>query len=123
MDQAKRILIVEDDETLCKRLARLLKDKGYQVDITGSGHEALTKARTGKVDLMLLDAMLPKMDGFKVARMLKFDQKTKDIRIVMMTILNRSVDEERGKSVGVDFYLIKPFEQNQLLQSIQGLLA
>jgi len=116
-------LIVEDDETLCKRLARLLKDKGYQVDITGSGHEALTKARTGKVDLMLLDAMLPKMDGFKVARMLKFDQKTKDIRIVMMTILNRSVDEERGKSVGVDFYLIKPFEQNQLLQSIQGLLA
>ena len=119
MDLGKRILLVEDDPTIEAGVMKLLATHGYQVDCARDGHEALVKAREIIPSLIVLDAILPKMSGFQVARLLKFDEKSKGIPILMLTVLSRQADRERGKAVGVDLYLSKPFTDEALLSAIK----
>ena len=114
--------MVEDDADQQKKIGDLLKEHHYEVEIAQDGSEALTQVRKAAPGLILLDAILPKMNGFQVARLLKFDEKTKGIPIVMLTVLNRPADQEKGKEVGVDLYLLKPFTEQGLLDAIRKFL-
>ena len=93
------------------------------MEVAIDGNEAVRKAREGTPHLILLDALLPKMSGFQVARLLKFDDKSKEIPIVMLTVLRRPADQEKAKSVGVNLFLTKPFSEELLLKSIEQLIG
>jgi len=118
----KRILLVEDEKDMVYAVTLQLEDKGYEVIVASDGKEGLDKARTKKPDLIILDLMLPKLDGYKVCRMLKFDNKYKDIPIILFTARAQDSDKKIGKEVGADAYITKPFEPRVLLDKIRRLL-
>jgi DNA-binding response OmpR family regulator len=118
----KRILIVDDEEDLRRMLRFRLEAMDYEVSEAVDGQQGLDMARTSKPDLIILDLMLPKIDGFKVCRMLKFDEKHKRIPIIMFTARAQKKDEELGKEMGADAYIAKPFEAEELVGKIKELL-
>jgi DNA-binding response OmpR family regulator len=118
----KRILIVDDEEDILSVLKFRLEANNYETLTASNGHEGLNKARTEKPDLIILDLMLPKLDGHKVCRMLKFDESYKAIPIIMFTARVQQKDEELGKEMGADAYITKPFEPEVLLEKIRQLL-
>lgn len=118
----KRILLVEDEKDMAYAVTLQLEAKGYEVITASDGREGLDKAHTRKPDLIILDLMLPKLDGYKVCRMLKFDNKYKDIPIILFTARAQESDKKTGKEVGADAYITKPFEPSVLLGTISELL-
>ncbi len=118
----KRILIVDDEEDILSILRLRLEANDYEVMSASDGQEGLNKARTGKPDLIILDLMLPKLDGYKVCRMLKFDESFKAIPIIMFTARVQKKDEELGMEMGADAYIAKPFESEVLLGKMKELL-
>lgn len=119
----KKILIA-DDNTLAVELVWVTLEGGdYEVVDASNGKEALKKARVEKPDLILLDIVMPKMDGFEVCRRLKKDPQTKEIPIIMLTAKGQQVDQEKGRQLGVQDYITKPFSPSALLAKIEGLLA
>ena len=125
MNDKKKLLmlLVEDEEDMLKAIRLRLEANDYEVIPARDGQEALMKARTEKPDLIILDIMLPKMDGFKVCRMLKFDEKYQNIPIVVVSAKTQKADIERGKEMGADAYITKPFKSEELLKTINELLA
>ena len=119
----KRILLVEDEKDMSYAVALQLEAKGYEVITACDGREGLDKARMKNPDLIILDLMLPKIDGYKVCRMLKFDEKYKNIPIVLFTARAQDSDKKTGEEVGADAYITKPFEPRALLDKIRELLA
>ncbi len=119
----KKILIVEDEQVLLKLESMLLKSKGYQVIGTSDGAEALAVAARERPDLVLLDVMLPGMDGFQVCRRLKEAPETRDIPVVMLTARTRQDDVARGRAVGACEYISKPFQSAQVTGVIARLLG
>jgi len=122
MDKRKRILIIEDEKAMVEAVRLRLEANGYEVLTSGDGEEGLIKARAEKPDLIILDVMLPTMDGFKVCRMLKFDDQYNEIPIVMFTARTQESDLAEGKEVGVNAYVKKPFKSEELLKVISDLL-
>lgn len=118
----KRILIVDDEKDLVETVAFRLQANGYEVISAYDGQEGLDKAKKEKPDLIILDLMLPKIDGYKVCRMLKFDEKYKKIPIILFTACVQEEDKKLGQDVGADSYMTKPFEPQALLTQIKELL-
>lgn len=118
----KKILIADDEEDVVTSLRFSLEKQGYQCLTAYDGKEALDMAKRENPDLMLLDIMMPKMNGYKVARLLKFDQKYKHIPIVMLTARTQERDRDLGNETGADTYVTKPFEMDDLLEVIDGIL-
>lgn len=118
----KRILIVDDEEDIVSVLRFRLEANNYAVLSALDGQEGLNKARAEKPDLIILDLMLPKLDGYKVCRMLKFDESYKNIPIIMFTAKAQKKDEELGMEMGANAYIAKPFEPEVLLAKIKELL-
>lgn len=121
-DKKKRILLIEDDADMVEAVKLRLEANNYEVLISRDGPEGLKKARSENPDLIILDIMLPKMDGFNVCRMLKFDEKYKNIIIIILSAKVQKSDIERGKEVGADAYVTKPFKSEELLAKINELL-
>lgn len=119
----KRILVIDDEQDMVYAVRMGLEAGGYEVLTASDGQEGLEKARREMPDLIILDLMLPVMNGYKVCRMLKFDEKYKKIPIIMFTALGQKEDERLGYEVGADAYLIKPFEPEVLLRKISSLLG
>lgn len=119
----KKILLVDDERDLVETVTFRLEAAGYEVVSGFDGQEGLDKAKKENPDLIILDLMLPKMDGYKVCRMLKFDEKYKKIPIIMFTARAQETDKNMGKEVGADAYITKPFEPKELLGKIQELLG
>ena len=122
-EENKTILVVDDEPDVAELLSLILKADGYNVLVAGDGQEALEKARKGSPDLILLDVMLPKMDGYRVARMLKFDENFRHIPIIMLTAKIQEKDKKTGLEMGVDDYMTKPFEVPKLQQKVREILA
>ena len=120
---AYKILVVDDEEDIVTILRIRLKASGYEVITAADGQDALDKARHEKPDLILLDVMLPKLDGFKVCRMLKFDEQYKAIPIVLLSARTQDTDLEIGKQQGADAYITKPFQHDAVLAKVKELLA
>ena len=117
------ILIVDDEKDLVSMVKLRLEAAGYDTIEAYDGQEALTKAQNKNPDLIILDLMLPKMDGYKVCRMLKFDSRYKSIPIILFTARVQDSDKSLGQEVGADAYISKPFEAEVLLAKIKELLA
>ncbi|MCP4716913.1 MAG: response regulator, partial [Deltaproteobacteria bacterium] len=117
--EKKTILIVDDEIDILETFTFVLEKEGYQCLTARDGLDALNKARDEKPSLILLDVMLPKMNGYKVARLLKFDEKFRHIPIIMITAKRQESDRELGVETGVDAYITKPIEPKVLLEEIR----
>ena len=115
----KKILIVEDEESLLKLESILLTSKGYEVHGVGDGRAALEAMETVKPDLVLLDIMLPEIDGFEVCRRIKSNEATRKIPVIMLTAKKSREDMARGEQVGADWYITKPFKSVMVIETIQ----
>jgi twitching motility two-component system response regulator PilH len=118
-----RILIVEDSPTIRRHIHSLLEARGHRLLCAADGEEALQKAIHGKPDLLVLDVILPKKNGFQVCRQLKTAPATADIRILMLTSKTQDSDRFWGLKQGADAYLTKPFDDRDLIASIDALLS
>ncbi|MDI6758875.1 MAG: response regulator [Candidatus Omnitrophota bacterium] len=118
----KKILMVEDEAQLVEMVQMRLGVNNYEVLTAYNGEEALEKARKEKPDLILLDLMLPKMDGYKVCSLLKNDPRYNKIPIIMLTARAQEEEIELGRELGADAYITKPFESEDLLAKIKELL-
>lgn len=119
----KRILVAEDEIDLSKAIKIRLESAGFQVILAGDGDSALEEVKKQKPDLILLDLMLPKKDGFTVCNYLKNDERYRGIPVVILTARKEEVDIELGTVLGADFYMTKPFDYNQLVSKINELLG
>ncbi len=118
----ERILVVDDEEDLLELVNYNLTKEGYRVHGVGTGEEALTEARKSLPDLIVLDLLLPSVDGLEVCRLLKSDPKTQQIPIIMLTAKSEEADVVSGLELGADDYLTKPFSPRVLLARIKALL-
>jgi len=119
----KKILIVEDEESLLKLESILLTSKGYDVRGVPNGQAALQALNEVKPDLILLDVMLPEIDGFEVCRRIKSDPENRHIPIIMLTAKKSREDMAKGEQVGADWYITKPFKAAMVIETIQRFLA
>lgn len=117
MDQ--RILIVEDDSTLQETLKYNLEREGYQVNVVGDGIKALESARDIKPDLIIMDIMLPGMDGIEITRILRHESS---VPIIMLTAKDEEIDRVLGLEIGADDYLTKPFSMRELVARVKAQL-
>ncbi|MBI3989585.1 MAG: response regulator [candidate division NC10 bacterium] len=123
MNGKARILVVDDERLITTMLKDVLEANGYEVLVASDGQEGLNQARAERPDLIILDVMMPKLDGFKVARLLKFDRNFQHIPIIMLTAKAGEHDAQTSKMSGADLYLLKPVEPKQLLEKITSLLG
>ena len=116
---AKKILIVDDEKDILDLLEFNLEAEGYKTYKAKDGDEALQKAESKKPDLILLDIMLPKKDGFEVLRELRVNAKTSDIPVIFLTAKDSEIDEVVGLELGADDYIIKPISIRKLLARVK----
>jgi len=116
---AKRILVVDDEPTLVATVKYNLEREGYSVDTATDGESALDKARRGRPDLVILDVMLPVIDGFEVCRLLRREM---NVPIIMLTAKTEEVDRVVGLEIGADDYVTKPFSMRELMARVKALL-
>ena len=119
----KKILIVDDEVDLVETVRFPLEMEGYHVLVSYNGEDALNQARKENPDLILLDLMLPKLDGYKVCRLLKFDERYKHIPILMLTAKTQEKDKVLGMETGADEYITKPFEMDYLMEKVKEYLS
>ena len=117
-----RVLVVDDEPDLIHILEFGLKAAGYQVDVAADGQEGLKKARETKPDIILLDLMLPKLDGYKVCRLLKFDERYRQIPIIILSARTQEGDQTLAKEMGANRFVTKPYEFGEILAHIEALL-
>ena len=120
----KRILIIEDDMFLRGLIARKLESEGFEIDMAIDGEDGLIKALKFNPELILLDIILPKMNGFEVLERLKADDKTKDVPVIMLTNLGEKEDAEKGMNLGAAGYMVKAhFTPEEIIEKIKELLV
>ena len=122
MDELKKkILLVDDDPSFIKLLQNLLSHKGYEVIAAKDGAEAMVQVKAHKPDMIVLDIMMPQMNGYDVCRTLKFDSPYKDIPILLLTSREREIDPRIGQMMGVD-YMQKPLNREAFLARVSRIL-
>lgn len=114
-----RILLVDDEPSLVKLVKKRLETEGFEVSVAMDGEEALEKAVKETPDLIILDVMLPKMNGYDVCRRLKSDARYEKIPIILFTALAQEKDEKFGLESGADGYIRKPFRALELIEKIR----
>lgn len=115
----KKILIIEDDDHIIELLKFNVENNGYEVSVAMDGHEGLNKAINELPDLILLDLMLPGIDGIDICNKLKNKDRTKDIPIIMLTAKGHETDKILGLEIGADDYMTKPFSVRELMTRIK----
>jgi len=118
---ASRVLIADDEPNIVVSLEFLMKQRGYETRVARDGDEALAEVESFRPDLVLLDVMLPRRNGFEVCQKLRADGWT-DLRIVMLTAKGRDIEIEKGLALGADAYVTKPFSTGELVERVAGLL-
>lgn len=118
-----KILVVDDEKDITETLSFMLKAKGYEVEVGNDGEEGLKLAKETMPDLIILDVMMPKINGYKVARLLKYDNKYKHIPIIMVTARGQETDKLIGEETGADVYITKPFEFEEVLGAVGKFLG
>ncbi|MEK7450244.1 MAG: response regulator [Planctomycetota bacterium] len=121
-DLKKKILVVEDDPDIREILQLKLSSAGFDVTTAATGLEGLNKVYQDSPHLIILDLMLPQLDGYQMCRILKFDERYKDIPIIMLTGKAEDKSMKLGLKAGADKYLTKPFEPEHLLSEIRQFL-
>jgi len=114
----KRILVVDDDEMVLQALGELLKPEGYEVHLISSGAEALKRLDENGYDLLLLDIIMPLMDGFELCRKVREQEKYRETPIVFLTAKSREEDMKSGLAAGANLFLSKPISPEKLLDIV-----
>ncbi len=122
-DAAKRVLICDDDPVILRLLQVNLELEGYDVLTAHHGEEAFDIATKELPDLVILDIMMPRLDGYQTCQKLKAQPSTEDIPVVFLSAKAQASDIEKGKSFGVSDYLTKPFDPNDLLDVVERLVG
>jgi DNA-binding response OmpR family regulator len=117
-----RVLIVDDEPDLIRILEFGLRAAGYQVEVAADGQEGLKMAREVRPDIILLDLMLPKLDGYKVCRLLKFDDRYRQIPIIILSARTQEGDQALAIEMGANRFITKPYEFSEILAHIEALL-
>lgn len=118
----KKILVVDDEPNIIAMLKNRLTANGYEVVTAMDGMDALDMARSESPDLIILDVMLPRMDGYKVCAMLKFDVQYMSTPIIMLTARAHESDRKTAEDLGVEDYIVKPFDGKQLVERVNQVL-
>ena len=118
-----RILIVDDEPNIVLALELLMKKEGYEVHSVDDGEKAFHAVHDLRPDLVLLDIMMPKMDGYEVCQRIRSDASLMNVRIVMLTAKGREVEKEKGLALGVDSYITKPFSTREVVAKVKELLT
>lgn len=116
-----RVLIVDDEPNILLSLDYLLRKNGHQVSVARNGTEALQQIEEHPPEIVLLDIMMPDVDGYEICTRIKSDPTTQHIKVVFLSAKSKKTDIEKGLSLGADMYLLKPFSNKEILQRIQQL--
>ena len=119
----KEILIVDDEPSIVVPIQFLMEQQGYTVMVAENGEGALDIIYKYKPDLILLDIMLPRIDGYEVCEIVRLDPRYRDIKIIFLTAKGREVEIARGLALGADAYITKPFSNTELVSKVKELLA
>ena len=117
-----KVLMIDDDKKLCQLVADYLEPMGYEVAAAHDGAAGLEKALQGDYELLVLDVMMPGMDGFELCRHVKSTPQWRDIPIIMITSRTGAKHKEKAMEIGVDQYLGKPFQEEELVKDINSIL-
>ena len=120
---SKRVLVVDDEPSILLSLEFLMKQEGFEVHIAADGDEALQSIQEELPDLILLDVMMPKRDGFEVCQIIRANPEWKETKIIMLTAKGREVDQEKGLALGADDYVTKPFATQELVKKVRTVLG
>jgi DNA-binding response OmpR family regulator len=120
--ERKRILVADDEIYIVHILEFTLTMEGYEVLTAADGEEALRMVEADRPDLVVLDIMMPKMDGFEVLRRMRANEASRQTPVVLLSAKGRPIDRETGLDTGADDYIVKPFSPRRLLEKIQDLL-
>lgn len=123
MSEKNRILLIDDHQTVFRLLEAIVRIKGYTLLYAESGQQGIVMARQELPDLILLDVMMPDIDGFKVCQYLKENEETKEIPVMFLTARGSDGDLELGRKAGADGFMTKPFQTIEVLKQIELLLA
>ncbi len=119
----KKVLIVDDEPNIVISLEFLMKKEGYEVSVARDGQEAIERIQADPPDLVVLDVMMPRMNGFQVCETIRKDPSLGDIRILMLTAKGREAEVSKGLSLGADAYMPKPFSTHELVDKAKALLG
>ena len=122
MATRKRILLVDDDSLTLQMLTDILRASGFEILTAQDGADGLARARAEHPDLLILDIMMPKLDGFMVARLLKSDRNYRHIPIIILTAKAGAADPELSRQAGADSHFVKPIDPEVLLEQVKRLL-
>lgn len=120
---AKKVLIVDDESNIVISIEFLIKQAGYELEIARNGAEAMEKIASFQPDLILLDVMMPKINGFEVCRYVRENPAWNDMKIIMLTAKGREVEVTKGLALGADAYVIKPFSTKELMTQVKNILG
>lgn len=119
----KKVLIVDDEPNIAISVDFLMRREGFEVLVAHDGEEGLALIRSDRPDLVVLDIMMPKLDGFEVCKAVRADPTLAGMRIVMLTAKGRAAEIEKGLSLGADAYIPKPFSTRELVAKVKELLG
>jgi len=122
MSNPQSVLIVDDEPNILLSLEFLMRKTGYEVRTAKDGEEALAEILQAAPDLVLLDVMMPKIDGFSICTQIRANPEWKDVRIIMLTARGRDVEREKGLALGADDYITKPFSTKEAIARVEAVL-
>jgi CheY-like chemotaxis protein len=121
MSDDRTIVVVDDSPTIRETISFILEMEGFEVETAVNGVEGLELIRRRRPKAVLLDGMMPEMDGFEVSRQVRADPDLKAVTLIMLTAMGQKVDEERARDAGVDHFLTKPFDHDEALDLLGGI--
>ena len=119
----RRVLVVDDEDSITLSLRHLMKREGYEVAVARDGEEALTCVAEALPDLILLDIMIPKRDGYDVCQTIRANPAWSGVKIVMVSAKGRDIEVEKGLALGADAYITKPFSTRELASMVRDLIG
>lgn len=119
----RHVLVVDDEDSITLSLRHLMKREGYQVSVARDGEEALAAVAADPPDLMLLDVMIPRRDGYDVCQTIRANPAWAGVKIVMVSARGRDIEVEKGLALGADAYVTKPFSTRELAQMVRDMIG
>jgi DNA-binding response OmpR family regulator len=117
-----KVLVVDDEEYIQHILNFSFGAEGFEVVTAADGEQAIKMAKAEKPDIIVLDIMMPKMDGYEACKRIKTDPQTKNIPVILLTAKGREVDRKLGAEAGADDYVVKPFSPGRLIERVEGIM-
>jgi DNA-binding response OmpR family regulator len=119
---AKRVLVVDDEPNIVMSLRFLMEREGFQVEVAPTGEAALAALNQAPADLVLLDVMMPELDGFEVCQRIRNNPAWHQTKVIMLTAKGRDVERDKGLALGADAYVTKPFSTRELVARVKQML-